>query len=45
MKVAVVPETVHTLGVVEVGLKALGIPHCSEGMQAAIEWLGKSVEP
>jgi len=34
-----------TLGVVEMGLKALGIPHCSEGVHAAIDWLGRSVKP
>jgi alanine-glyoxylate transaminase/serine-glyoxylate transaminase/serine-pyruvate transaminase len=39
------PMVLGTLGVVEMGLKALGIPHCSEGVQSAIEWLGKSVKP
>ena len=39
------PTVLGTLGVVEVGLKALGIPHGSDGVQAAIEWLGKSVKP
>jgi alanine-glyoxylate transaminase / serine-glyoxylate transaminase / serine-pyruvate transaminase len=39
------PMVLGTLGVVEMGLKALGIPHCSDGVQAAIEWLGKSVKP
>ncbi len=39
------PMVLGTLGVVEMGLKALGIPHRSEGVQAAIEWLGKSVKP
>src|SRR5260370_1182013 len=39
------PMVLGTLGVVEMGLKALGIPHCSEGVQAAIDWLGKSVKP
>ena len=38
------PMVLGTLGVVEVALKALGIPHCSGGVQAAIGWLGKSVE-
>ena len=37
------PMILGTLGVVEVGLKALGIPHGSGGAQAAIEWLGESV--
>jgi alanine-glyoxylate transaminase / serine-glyoxylate transaminase / serine-pyruvate transaminase len=37
------PMILGTLGVVEVGLKALGIPHGSGGVQAAIEWLGESV--
>ena len=37
------PMILGTLGVVEVGLKALGIPHGSGGVQAAIEWLGASV--
>jgi alanine-glyoxylate transaminase/serine-glyoxylate transaminase/serine-pyruvate transaminase len=32
-----------TLGVIEVGLKALGIPHGSGGAQAAIDWLGERV--
>ena len=39
------PTVLGTLGVVEVGLKALAIPHGSDGVQAAIEWLGKSVKP
>ena len=38
------PMVLGTLGVVEMGLQALGIPHCSEGVQAAIAWLGKSVK-
>jgi alanine-glyoxylate transaminase/serine-glyoxylate transaminase/serine-pyruvate transaminase len=37
------PMILGTLGVVEVGLKALGIPHGSGGVQAAVEWLGESV--
>jgi alanine-glyoxylate transaminase/serine-glyoxylate transaminase/serine-pyruvate transaminase len=37
------PMILGTLGVVEVGLEALGIPHGSGGVQAAIEWLGESV--
>ena len=39
------PMVLGTLGVVEVALKALGIPHRSEGLQAAIDWLGKSIKP
>jgi alanine-glyoxylate transaminase / serine-glyoxylate transaminase / serine-pyruvate transaminase len=38
------PAVLGTLGVVEMGLQALSIPHRSGGTQAAIEWLGKSVE-
>jgi alanine-glyoxylate transaminase/serine-glyoxylate transaminase/serine-pyruvate transaminase len=38
------PMVLGTLGVVEMGLKALGIPHRSGGVQAAINWLGKSVK-
>jgi alanine-glyoxylate transaminase/serine-glyoxylate transaminase/serine-pyruvate transaminase len=37
------PMILGTLGVVEVGLKALGIPHGTGGTGAAIEWLGESV--
>jgi alanine-glyoxylate transaminase/serine-glyoxylate transaminase/serine-pyruvate transaminase len=32
-----------TLGVIEVGLKALQIPHGKGGVEAAIEWLGERV--
>jgi alanine-glyoxylate transaminase / serine-glyoxylate transaminase / serine-pyruvate transaminase len=32
------------LGVVEVAVEALGIPHGKGGSQAAIEWLGASVK-
>jgi alanine-glyoxylate transaminase/serine-glyoxylate transaminase/serine-pyruvate transaminase len=39
------PMVLGTLGVVETGLQALGIPHRSGGAQAAIDWLGKSVKP
>jgi alanine-glyoxylate transaminase/serine-glyoxylate transaminase/serine-pyruvate transaminase len=39
------PMMLGTLGVIEVGLKALGIPHGSGGAQAAIEWLGEQVTP
>ena len=37
------PMVLGTLGVIEVGLKALGIPHGSGGAQAAIDWLGEQV--
>src|SRR5580698_2275674 len=37
------PMMLGTLGVVEVALNALGIPHGKGGTEAAIEWLGKSV--
>src|SRR5215831_3911823 len=39
------PMILGTLGVVEVALNALKIPHRSEGVQAAIDWLGKSIKP
>ena len=39
------PMVLGTLGVVETGLVALGIPHGKGGVQAAIDWLGKSVAP
>ena len=39
------PTVLGVLGVVEMGLKALGIPHGGEGVRAAIDWLGKSVTP
>jgi len=32
------------LGVIEIGLIALGIPHGSGGTQKAIEYLGKNVK-
>ncbi len=38
------PMVLGTLGVVEMGLNALAIPHGSGGVQAAIGWLGKSVK-
>jgi alanine-glyoxylate transaminase/serine-glyoxylate transaminase/serine-pyruvate transaminase len=38
------PMVLGTLGVVEMALKALGVPHRSGGVQAAIDWLGKSVK-
>ena len=37
------PMILGTLGVIEVGLNALDIPHGSGGTEAAIEWLGESV--
>ncbi|MBI3516943.1 MAG: aminotransferase class V-fold PLP-dependent enzyme [Proteobacteria bacterium] len=37
------PMMLGTLGVVEVGLHALGIPHGSGGIQAAVDSLGESV--
>jgi alanine-glyoxylate transaminase / serine-glyoxylate transaminase / serine-pyruvate transaminase len=37
------PMILGTLGVIEVGLNALGIPHGEGGTEAAIEWLAKSV--
>lgn len=37
------PMVLGTLGVVEAGLIALGIPHGKGGVQAAIDWLGRSV--
>jgi alanine-glyoxylate transaminase/serine-glyoxylate transaminase/serine-pyruvate transaminase len=37
------PMILGTLGVVEMALKALRIPHSAGGVQAAIEFLGASV--
>ena len=37
------PMVLGTLGAVEMGLKALGIPHGSGGVQAAVEYLGREV--
>ncbi len=37
------PMVLGTLGAVETGLVALGMPHGKGGMQAAVEWLGESV--
>jgi alanine-glyoxylate transaminase/serine-glyoxylate transaminase/serine-pyruvate transaminase len=37
------PMILGTLGVIEVGLNALEIPHGKGGLEAAIEWLGESV--
>jgi alanine-glyoxylate transaminase/serine-glyoxylate transaminase/serine-pyruvate transaminase len=39
------PMILGTLGVIEVGLKALNIPHGKGGTEAAIDWLGESVTP
>jgi alanine-glyoxylate transaminase / serine-glyoxylate transaminase / serine-pyruvate transaminase len=39
------PMILGTLGVIEVGLNALNIPHGKGGTEAAIEWLGESVSP
>src|SRR4051795_2935117 len=39
------PMILGTLGVVEVGLNALDIPHGKGGVEAAIEWLGETVTP
>jgi alanine-glyoxylate transaminase / serine-glyoxylate transaminase / serine-pyruvate transaminase len=39
------PMVLGTLGVIETGLRALGIPHGSGGVQAAVEWLGDNVKP
>jgi alanine-glyoxylate transaminase/serine-glyoxylate transaminase/serine-pyruvate transaminase len=37
------PMILGTLGVIEVGLNALNIPHGKGGTDAAIDWLGESV--
>jgi alanine-glyoxylate transaminase/serine-glyoxylate transaminase/serine-pyruvate transaminase len=37
------PMVLGTLGVIEVGLNALGIPHGEGGVLAATKWLGKNV--
>src|SRR6202162_5784648 len=37
------PMILGTLGVIEVGLKALDLPHGKGGTEAAINWLGESV--
>jgi alanine-glyoxylate transaminase / serine-glyoxylate transaminase / serine-pyruvate transaminase len=39
------PMVLGTLGAVEVGLRALGLPHGRGGVQAAIDWLGQTVRP
>jgi alanine-glyoxylate transaminase/serine-glyoxylate transaminase/serine-pyruvate transaminase len=37
------PMILGTLGVIEVGLRALRVPHGTGGVQAAIDWLGERV--
>jgi alanine-glyoxylate transaminase / serine-glyoxylate transaminase / serine-pyruvate transaminase len=37
------PMILGTLGVIEIGLQALNIPHGKGGTEAAINWLGESV--
>ena len=37
------PMVLGTLGAVEMGLKALKVPHGSGGVQAAVEYLGREV--
>jgi alanine-glyoxylate transaminase / serine-glyoxylate transaminase / serine-pyruvate transaminase len=39
------PMVLGTLGAVEMGLQALGIPHGSGGTQAAVDYLGREVAP
>jgi alanine-glyoxylate transaminase / serine-glyoxylate transaminase / serine-pyruvate transaminase len=39
------PMVLGTLGVIEMGLRALGIAHGAGGVQAATEWLGDKVKP
>jgi alanine-glyoxylate transaminase / serine-glyoxylate transaminase / serine-pyruvate transaminase len=39
------PMILGTLGVIEVALNALQIPHGRGGTEAAIDWLGESVRP
>jgi alanine-glyoxylate transaminase/serine-glyoxylate transaminase/serine-pyruvate transaminase len=39
------PMMLGTLGVIEVGLNALNIPHGKGGTEAAIDWLGETVSP
>ena len=39
------PMVLGTLGVVEMGLAALGIPHGKGGVSAAAEWLAREVKP
>jgi alanine-glyoxylate transaminase/serine-glyoxylate transaminase/serine-pyruvate transaminase len=37
------PMILGTLGVIDVGLNALQIPHGKGGLEAAIQWLGERV--
>ncbi len=39
------PMVIGTLGAVEMGLKALGIPHGPGGVDAAVDYLGRHVRP
>jgi alanine-glyoxylate transaminase/serine-glyoxylate transaminase/serine-pyruvate transaminase len=39
------PMILGTLGVVEMGLQALGIPHGKGGAQAAVDFLARNVAP
>lgn len=39
------PMVLGTLGVVETGLAALGIPHGKGGVSAAVDWLAREVKP
>jgi alanine-glyoxylate transaminase/serine-glyoxylate transaminase/serine-pyruvate transaminase len=39
------PMILGTLSVAELALGALGLPHSRGGVQAAIDWLAKSVKP
>jgi alanine-glyoxylate transaminase / serine-glyoxylate transaminase / serine-pyruvate transaminase len=39
------PMVIGTLGAIEMGLGALGIPHGRGGVQAAVEYLGREVRP
>ena len=38
------PMILGTLSVIEMALGALGIPHGTGGVQAAIDWLGQQVK-
>ena len=39
------PMVLGVLGVIEMALTALHIPHGKGGVQAAIEWLSETVKP
>jgi alanine-glyoxylate transaminase/serine-glyoxylate transaminase/serine-pyruvate transaminase len=39
------PMLLGTLGVIEIGLNALNIPHGKGGLEAAVSYLGQQVEP